>query len=390
MVSGHLQEKRGYYYCVLNYQDEFGKRHQKWISTGLTVKGNKKAAEEILMKERRNFRPPVSKGVSANMLYADFVTKVFLPSKKGAVEESTFSGYSQKCKRIDAYFREKKITLEKISPMDIQGFYTKLRESVGATTVHHYHSLMHGALQMALKLDLIPYNPADRIDSPKSSQYIPEIYTLDEMERMLGAVKDDEIGLLIRMTAFYGFRRSEVVGLKWSAIDFKNNSITVKHTVVKTTVDGKKTLIKKDRTKRKASHRTLPLVDSFREELLSLKEKQKDNKKLCGNSYNRDNEDYIFVDAMGNSFDPDYVTGHFQTLLRRNNFKKIRFHDLRHSSASLLLAAGISMKQIQEWLGHSNYSTTANIYAHLEADSKLEAANALNNVFGFAEEKHAG
>ena len=90
---------------------------------------------------------------------------------------------------------------------------------------------------------------------------------------------------------------------------------------------------------------------------------------------------------MGNLFNPNYVTEHFDVLLRRYGMRRIRFHDLRHSSASLLLAAGVPMKQIQEWLGHSNFSTTANIYAHLESDSKKDAALALNSFLGMKEEK---
>ena len=121
-----------------------------------------------------------------------------------------------------------------------------------------------------------------------------------------------------------------------------------------------------------------------------MKEHQKqidENKKLCGNSYNKKYLDYVCVDSVGKIFRPEYVTDHFTLIMNKNKdiLRKIRFHDLRHSCASLLLAKGIPMKEIQDWLGNSTYSTTANIYAHLEKDTKNKSANVLSNVLTFTE-----
>ena len=132
-----------------------------------------------------------------------------------------------------------------------------------------------------------------------------------------------------------------------------------------------------DTTKTKSSRRTLPLVPQFREMLLQRWEIQEEYKRVCGKCYNREFLDYICVDEMGNIIRPNYLTTSFQVLLERNGLRKIRFHDLRHSCASLLLKNGVPMKQIQEWLGHSDFSTTANIYAHLDYNSKLNSADAM-------------
>lgn len=94
-------------------------------------------------------------------------------------------------------------------------------------------------------------------------------------------------------------------------------------------------------------------------------------------AYSKEYTDYVCVDALGKLYDPDFVTGHFGQLLKKHNLKKIRFHDLRHSCASLLLANGVPLKHIQEWLGHSDFTTTANIYAHLDYSSKLSSAQAM-------------
>ena len=130
--------------------------------------------------------------------------------------------------------------------------------------------------------------------------------------------------------------------------------------------------------------RTLPLVTFMRERLLTLKEEQQENRRLCGRSYIKDYIGYVCVNEIGDLIKPHYVTESFPKLLKANGLRHIRYHDLRHSCASLLLANGVPMKQIQEWLGHSDFSTTANIYAHLDYSSKLTSADAMLNGLGLA------
>ena len=153
----------------------------------------------------------------------------------------------------------------------------------------------------------------------------------------------------------------------------------IKHTVTSCNLDGKRVQVARDTTKTKSSLRTLPLVPAFRDKLLEVMERQKEYKRLCGKCYNKEYLEYICVDEMGNLVSPHYLTATFPKLLEKNGLRRIRFHDLRHSCASLLLANGVPMKQIQEWLGHSDFSTTANVYAHLDYNSKLSSADAMVN-----------
>lgn len=111
-----------------------------------------------------------------------------------------------------------------------------------------------------------------------------------------------------------------------------------------------------------------------------LREQQKENRRVCGNCYSKKYDGYVFVDAMGNIFNPRSVTANFSKLLEQNGLRHIRFHDLRHSCASLLLANDVPLKQIQEWLGHSDIGTTANIYSHLDYKSKITSANVMDNI----------
>ena len=378
MVAGHLHEKNGYYYIILNLTDSAGKRKPKWISTGLTIKGNKKRAEQMLMEERRKY---ANAKTGDDVLFADFMEQ-WLEIVKSTVSIPTYSSYVNAVKSIIApYFRKKKILLQDLQAHDIQMFYQEQLQRVKASSVIHYHANIHKALKYAVKNDMIPSNPADKVERPKQDKFYGNFYDRDELNKLFEAVAGTKLELPVLLGAFYGLRRSEIVGLKWSAIDFEQNTITISHTVTSCNLDGKCVIVAKDTTKTKSSRRTLPLVPYFHEKLLAVKAQQERNQKLCGRSYNREFLEYICVDDIGDRFKPNYITSQFPKLLERNGFRKIRFHDLRHSCASLLLASGVPMKHIQEWLGHSDFSTTANIYAHLDYSSKLTSASAMESNF---------
>lgn len=376
MIAGHLQEKKDKFYIVLDYKDSKGERKTKWIATGLTVKGNRKKAEEILYDARKEFIIPGRKDPNF-ILFSDFMLE-WLETVKLSIEATTFSSYEYEVKAaIVPYFEKTKKLLREITAKDIQDFYIEQLKRVSARTVIHYHARIHKALKHAVKMDIIPQNPADKVDRPKVEKFIGGFYNGEEINELFKIAKGTPLELAVMFGAFYGLRRSEIVGLKWDSINFKSNTLTIKHTVTVANVDGQQTIISKDRAKNKSSLRTLPLMSDFKELLLELKNEQEMNKKLCKKSYNHEYLAYIYVDKMGERIKPDYITSAFPNLLKKYGMRKIRFHDLRHSCASLLLANGVSMKQIQEWLGHSTFATTADIYSHLDFNSKISAANAL-------------
>jgi len=392
LVAGHLQEKKGNFYVVLNLKTAEGKRQTKWIPTGLPVKGNKKKAEAFLAEQRQLYSKLQQEQEAAlleqaeqeslgaaGILFTDFMED-WLHAAKCTIEQVTYSGYCQNVRSIICpYFKDKGILLANLTPKDIQDFYTEQLKRVKATTVIAYHANIHSALAYAVDLELIPTNPADRVKRPKKERYEGSYYAGEELNELFAAAKGSDLELPILFGAFYGLRRSEIIGLKWDAIDFTNNTITIKHTVTTCIIDGKRRIVEKDRAKSKASLRTLPLVPEFHERLLQLKAEQETNRKLCGSSYSMDDYGYLFVDPMGKLIDPERLSRKFPAFLTTHQMRKIRFHDLRHSCASLLLANGVPMKQIQEWLGHSDFSTTANFYAHLEYQSKMNSADAMKH-----------
>jgi integrase len=489
MVTGHLREKNGYFQMILTYKDMNGKRQTKSVSTGLPVKGNKKRAEAMLWKTRQEFNPDTAMS-DKNMLFADFLNKwlqdvinrvdadtyalyaydaktfiipyfkdtavtvakikpgdiegyyqyertenralntallqyhevikealayavelelirdnpadkvnpisgevrilftdfllEWLEMIKHNVEMTTYASYAVCIKScIIPYFKEYKLTLKDVTPKHIQDYYQyELNEKgLSACTVIHRHANIRKALQYAFKVGLIAFNPADRIERPKTAKFVGSIYDASELEALFAVVKNKPIELAVILGAFYGLRRSEIVGLKWDAIDFEKKTLTIKHTVTEVRVDGKAIIVEKDRAKTKSSHRTLPLVEPFEKLLRRLKAEQERNQKVCGKDYCREYLGYIYVNELGERIKPGYITQNFALTLKNHGLKKIRFHDLRHSCASLLYANGVSLKEIQEWLGHSDISTTSNIYTHLDFSSKVASANAIIGVY---------
>ena len=378
MVAGHLTLKNGRYYAVLNYIDAGGQRKTKWISLGLPEKGNKRKAEAELARLRAEFEPPKEVGnLSSDMLFADYLLE-WLEIAKGRLAVATYSSYAAMIKKpVGPYFRQRNLTLRELEARHLQMFYSEMLRKVKPNTVIHYHAIIHSALKYAVKTDMLVQNVADKVDRPKKNSFQPVFLSTEEMQKMFEALRGTKLELPVLVAAFYGFRRGEVLGLKWDAIDFERGTISVIRTVTTITVDGKQTEIEQQSAKTKSSLRTLPLIGSFREYFLQVKEAQELNKQVCGNCYNHEYDGFVFVDELGERMRANYLTSAFPKFLESHGLRRMRFHDLRHSCASLLLANGVPLKHIQEWLGHSDFTTTANIYAHLDYSSKIISAQAM-------------
>ena len=385
MIAGHLQEKKGLYYMVLSYKDKRGKRVSKWLPTGLPVKGNKKRAEDMLMAARAEFVAGEA-AIDRDMPFSSYLVQ-WMEIARSTLKPNTAAGYASMIQNpIAPYFQQRGITLGGLQAVDIQMFYTSQLKRVSANTVIHYHAIIHRALKYAVKTDLIDVNPADKVERPRKDRFTASFYDGNEVNRLFQVARGTPLELPVMLAAFYGLRRSEVVGLKWDAIDFENKTIAIRHTVTACAEKGRRIEVAADTTKTASSRRTLPLVPAFQTKLAALKEQQEKNRILCGRSYCTDYLGYVLVDAMGNRLKLSYINTAFPVLLKRNGLRPIRFHDLRHSCTSLLLKNGVPMKQIQEWLGHSDFSTTANIYAHLDAGSKLTSAQAMEKGLGMSSE----
>ena len=384
MVSGHLRIQNGIYQCVISYNDYNGKRKTKSISTGLVAKGNKKRAEEMLSELRRTFVPPKpERGENEfreDMLFSDFIP-LWLSAIEKTVKPTTYSSYwNMAMKKILPYFEVKKLKLNEVKASHIQNFCIHELKSIGANSVKHEYVLLHKMFKYAFRMDLVVNNPVEKVDPPKIMPFEGKPFTADELQKLLDATKDDRMGLVILVTAMYGLRRSEVLGLRWRAIDFQNNLLTINHTLTEVNVKGNTELHAADSTKNKSSRRTLPLSESVKVRLLALKAQQEENRKLCGNAYNKDWLDYVFVNEVGDIIRPSYIESVFPRILKKCGLEHRRFHDLRHTCATLMNQQKVPLKQVQVYLGHSDIQTTSNIYTHLSWDDKTETLEAMEKA----------
>ena len=325
------------------------------------------------------------------ILFCDYML-YWLKSMRHSVDEDTFGGYQCGIESsIYPYFADKGYTLADLeqNPQLIKDYYDYKMDTrkVKANTVIHRHANIRKALQELYVDGIINNNPADRIKKTIKEDFVVNIYNSEELDQMFKVFKGDPLELIVILAGYYGLCRSEIIGLKWENIDFVRKTISIKHVVTETSIDGKLKLVKKNKPKTKASTRSLPLVPQLEELLVKALHEQQNNAKLFGDSYNKDYTEYINVDPSGNLIKSNFVTQHFRLICDKNELKHIRFHNLRHSCATLLYDAGIDLKAIQEWLGHSNISTTMNIYAHLNYKSKVVSAKAIVGILPNSKEK---
>ncbi len=387
MITGSLQKKKGLYYAVLNLYDDYGKRKPKWIPTGYTIKGNKKKAEEKLeqfkieyeQKSKKQLRDPNIYDKYKNILFCDYMLE-WLEKQKGKVEQTTYIGYEQVIKgRLYKYFKAKKIKLVDLKPKHIQDFFDLLfSEGLSGNTIKHYRANISKALKSAVITEIIDSNPATKLEPIKVKEYTADYYTQDELLNLMEIIKTTPIELPVVIAGVYGLRREEVIGIKWNAIDFNDKTLTIRHTIGRGKIDGVTQFIFKDRSKSDSGYRTLPLFDFIADLLKEYKNKYEENKKFFGNTYVNDYNEYICLMENGELMKPGFLSQKFSEILDKNNLRHIRLHDLRHSCGTLLVRNSVPLKDIQIWLGHSNFQTTLR-YAHADVENKRISANVIEN-----------
>lgn len=376
-MTGSLQTRYDTFYMVINTYDNNGKRKQKWIPTELPVKGNKKNAEKLLRDTLREYEAK-EKLVHTDMLFSDAV-RHWLEEVALRIDEVTLQGYTALAKKhILPYFDELGIKLVDVDRKTLQKYIDEKfkngridgKGGLSARSMRLHKNILYQTLKEAMRDELIKSNPAELVTLPQMQRYEAHFYSAEQLNTLLEAVKEEPLYPLIKLTAVYGLRRSEVLGLKWDSVDFEAGTLTIKHTVTKVSET-----VEKDKTKNATSHRSFPLMPEIRALLLDLKEREKANRKLFGKEYN--SNDYILKWDDGRPFAPDYVSQTFPRLLEKNDLPHIRFHELRHSCASFLINSGFTLRDVQEWLGHADIKMTANIYGHLEVGRKQSMGEAL-------------
>ena len=380
-MTGCLQVKKDMYYMVLNTYEN-GKRKQKWLSTGLPVRGNKRKAEQLLREKLHEYELK-SGTITSDVTLADYV-RYWLTIAKRRVDPVTYQGYESLAElHVLPYFDALGVKLQDVNLPLLQHYFDEKsahgRKSgnggLSARSLRLHKNILYQTMEEAVKVGLLPNNPCQYLILPKTERYESSYYTAQQLQEFFDAIRDEPLYPLLKITALYGLRRSEVLGLKWDSVDFENGTVTIKHTVVRV-----EETVEKDKTKNASSYRSFPLVPEARAIFLAAKAEERENRRLFGKEYQEN--DYIFKWPDGRLLPPDYVTHKVSALQKKHGFAHIRFHELRHSCASLLINNGFNLKDVQEWMGHSDIKMTANIYGHLDVERKQSMAQKLSGTLG--------
>lgn len=393
--AASVQSKKGRLYAVMQVKKE-GTTKPVWRALGLPEGANKtkvnKAFREVVAQYEQEFWEEQERGgrPPADIPVYDYLVS-YLKRVEPELQKNTIVSYrSMTNGKIRRYFqRRPQLTVGNLKPQDIQDFYQSLfADGVVANTVIHYHALLRRAFQQAFKEERIDANPFDRVGRPKKNKFHGENYTQEELLTLLHLARGDVIYPAILLAGAMGLRRSEALGVRWSRIDWEKRTVLLDTKIVEYRENGKKKVEPVEEMKNKSSRRTLPLPDPVVEMLQVQKEHREVYRKMFQGSYNAQYLDYVCVNQLGELLRPSYVTDHFRELLEKYGLRHIRFHDLRHTFASLLINQDVPLINVSNFLGHSDLSTTANIYAHLDKASKQASAAVISDILQ-GENRHA-
>ena len=385
--AASVQSKKGRLYAVMQVKKD-GTTKPVWRALGLSEGANKtkvnKAFREVVAQYEQEFWEEQERGgrPPADIPVYDYLVS-FLKRVEPELQKNTIVSYrSMTNGKIRRYFqRRPQLTVGNLKPQDIQDFYHSLfADGVVANTVIHYHALLRRAFQQAFKEERIDANPFDRVGRPKKNKFHGENYAQEELLTLLHLARGDVIYPAILLAGAMGLRRSEALGVRWSRIDWEKRTVLLDTKIVEYRENGKKKVEPVEEMKNKSSRRTLPLPDPVVEMLQVQKEHREVYRKMFQGSYNAQYLDYVCVNQLGELLRPSYVTDHFRELLEKYGLRHIRFHDLRHTFASLLINQDVPLINVSNFLGHSDLSTTANIYAHLDKAGKQASAAVISDI----------
>lgn len=407
-----IYAKNGYYYSRISYYAE-GKRKTKDQATGIAVDNRtrrkaeqqKRAALKIMEEHLAAFIAPVTDEIvhPADQMIVD-TAQAWLAHTCKSKAPGTISSYATCVRDITLYFAEHPVRTVDLTPTQVEAYLdwerqrrqptfsgedkvnSRYKDASGVeSTVHHRYTALRSILQYAVREGIIDRNVASKRDahiqppSPQRQEF--EVLTQSEATKLIQCLDQEPLWFrtAVLLGLLFGLRRSEIIGIHLSDINWEANTLTIRRTVTQQTIDHKNTIIVKPFTKNRRP-KSFTLTKMIFSALHSLAEGHRNNKAIWGSSYSINWDGYLIKYEDGKLVSPNVLTQHFRLFLTKNNLKVIRFHDLRHSCASILFANGTDILTIQEILGHAQLTTTI-MYTHKISDNKSIALTQLSNQF---------
>jgi integrase len=347
------------------------KRRQKRVSAP-----TKRECEEKV-RQVLNQAESIYSADADKITVGEFVAR-WLESSEPRVRPATFRRYCDMLNR-HAVPQLGHIKLTKLTPFDLQRLYAdRLDAGLSATTVHHLHVMLHGALKQAVRWGMVTRNVSDMVDAPRRT--FPDITTWSPEQVGRFFTESDQHGLAAfwRLALLTGMRRGELLGLKWEDIDLERGSLAVRRTLSR----GNGGTWEIGQPKTASGRRSIALPQSCVSALRKHRVAQNTARLRLGEIW--EDHDFVFTNRTGGPLHVNSMMLQIRKLTEAAGLPKIRFHDLRHTSATLLLAKGVHPKIVQERLGHSDISMTLNRYSHVTPDMQRHAADLLEEAFSSA------
>lgn len=289
---------------------------------------------------------------------------------KEGLANSTVSGYKKNIEYINEYIGS--VPLQRLSTAHVEKLYRQITKDKGlsGTYLLYIHRVLSVAMKYACKINLLTSNPCLYATPPKKNKFTASFVKPEDISKYLDLFRDSWLFPAVALSLICGLRRSEALALQWQDIDFKDGIIRILHSVER--IDGEFKL----KTPKSGKSRNVSVPQSLIDVLKTHKKKQKEMRLLLGEEYKV--SDFVVTEDDGTRPDPHYASRFFMRRMNRSNLPRVRFHDLRHTAASLMIMEGIDLKTISEVLGHSSITITADTYVHVLDEAKKKAADSLN------------
>lgn len=369
IVNGSLQNCRGYWHVRARvYDPASGRSKHRAKSTGFRVADNTKRKAQQAMKEILSEWEQEANTTAAKTepLFSDYVDG-WIKRKTATVRPNTVKSYQDYATvhilPALGHFEVRSMRLQ-----NLQDYYAQKRESLSMNSLKKHHVVISGALLDAVRDGIIEANFADYVEFPKAKKFVGKAYTAEQVAQLLTAAESEgePARAAIILSVCYGLRRSEICGLRWKDIDFESGRLHVVNTITRNGA----LVIEGEQTKTTKSKRTIGLVESTIPYLQELKQSQVKNQLKL---------DKVCRWPNGKTVTPDYITRKVSHIMKKYGLEHIRLHDLRHTAASLL-SGKASLKQVQEFLGHEDITTTANIYTHVYDEELDVTSRAMDDI----------
>lgn len=341
--------------------DASGKRRQKRV-TARTKREVEALVAELIQKAQTGY-------VDAGKITVSEYFDRWLEGVSPSLRPSTARRYRDVA-RLHIVSQIGNLRLSKLTPTDVQRLYAnRLAAGLSSTSVRHVHAVLHRALDQAVKAGLLIRNVTDAVDAPRIQSPEMRVWSTQEVTRFLKAAEGDELEALWHLALTTGMRRGEILGLRWSDVDFNAGALSVRRTLSR----GQTSRLEPGEPKTVAGRRRVALPGATVERLRRHATRQKAIWLAVGPGYS--DRDLVFATHNGTPIHPNTLARAFARLIERAEVPSIRFHDLRHTSATVLLARGEHPKVVQERLGHASISETLDRYSHVSKDMQQRAAD---------------